>query len=188
MQRNQEGFDYRIYLRSAKYPNKRVQDSDKHELLCADCEQKFSKSEKNFNDYLFSYFRGLNLSNFNYDNWLHYFTTSLTWRTLILDIESGRIPENVLLDLKIAEDIMRKYLLGDDSLSDLINNHAIFFNINSEEKNSILLENVFALELRVYPRTMEKWEQGKTVPNEQASALILMARKYPDTLERLETI
>jgi putative transcriptional regulator len=48
--------------------------------------------------------------------------------------------------------------------------------------------NVFALKLRVSPRTMEKWEQGKTVPNEQASALILMVRKYPDTLERLETI
>ena len=47
---------------------------------------------------------------------------------------------------------------------------------------------VFALKLRVPVRTLEKWEQGKTVPNDQAVALILMVRKFPDTLERLEDI
>jgi len=47
---------------------------------------------------------------------------------------------------------------------------------------------VFALKLRVSSRTLEKWEQGETVPNDQAAALILMVRKYPDTLERLESI
>jgi len=41
---------------------------------------------------------------------------------------------------------------------------------------------------RVYSRTLEKWEQGETVPNDQAAALILMVRKYPDTLKRLEDI
>lgn len=46
----------------------------------------------------------------------------------------------------------------------------------------------FAGRLRVQLRTLEKWEQGKTVPNEQAAALILMARKYPDTLDRLNQI
>ena len=48
--------------------------------------------------------------------------------------------------------------------------------------------SVFAIRLRVSPRTLEKWEQGKTIPNDQASALILMTRKYPDMLERLEKI
>lgn len=47
---------------------------------------------------------------------------------------------------------------------------------------------VFALTLRVSPRTLEKWEQGETIPNGQAAALILMVRKYPDTLKRLEEI
>lgn len=47
---------------------------------------------------------------------------------------------------------------------------------------------VFALKLRVSSRTLEKWEQGKTVPNDQATALILMVRKFPDTLQRLENI
>ena len=48
--------------------------------------------------------------------------------------------------------------------------------------------NVFAIKLHVSPRTLEKWEQGKTIPNDQASALILMTRQYPDTLQRLENI
>ncbi len=47
---------------------------------------------------------------------------------------------------------------------------------------------VFALKLRVSLRTLEKWEQGKTIPNDQAAALILMLKKYPDTLKRLEDL
>ncbi len=46
--------------------------------------------------------------------------------------------------------------------------------------------NVFARQLRVNERTMEKWEQGRAKPNNQAAALILLARQYPDTIERLE--
>ena len=48
--------------------------------------------------------------------------------------------------------------------------------------------NVFALKLRVSPRTLEKWEQGETIPNGQAAALLHLVYKYPDTLERLEKI
>jgi putative transcriptional regulator len=47
---------------------------------------------------------------------------------------------------------------------------------------------IFALKLGVSVRTLEKWEQGKTIPNDQAVVLILMVRQYPDTLERLEKI
>lgn len=44
---------------------------------------------------------------------------------------------------------------------------------------------VFARRLRVSTRTLENWEQGRAKPNAQAAALILMVRKYPDTLEKL---
>jgi len=47
---------------------------------------------------------------------------------------------------------------------------------------------VFAIKLGVSVRTLEKWEQGIIVPNDQAAALILLVRKYPDTLQRLEDI
>jgi putative transcriptional regulator len=46
----------------------------------------------------------------------------------------------------------------------------------------------FAHRLGVNPRTLERWEQGRSKPNDQAAALILLVRKYPDTLARLETL
>ena len=46
----------------------------------------------------------------------------------------------------------------------------------------------FARRLGVNPRTLERWEQGRSKPNDQAAALILLVRKYPDTLKRLEML
>src|SRR5215471_14942578 len=47
---------------------------------------------------------------------------------------------------------------------------------------------VFARKLRINERTLEKWEQGRAKPNPQAAALVLLVRKYPDTVERLERV
>jgi putative transcriptional regulator len=47
---------------------------------------------------------------------------------------------------------------------------------------------VFARKLRINVRTLEKWEQGRTKPNPQAAALVLLVRRYPDTLQRLERL
>jgi putative transcriptional regulator len=47
---------------------------------------------------------------------------------------------------------------------------------------------VFARKLRINERTLEKWEQGRAKPNPQAAALVLLVRRYPDTLERLDEV
>lgn len=47
---------------------------------------------------------------------------------------------------------------------------------------------VFARKLRINVRTLEKWEQGRGKPNRQAAALLLLVRKFPDTLERLDEV
>ena len=47
---------------------------------------------------------------------------------------------------------------------------------------------VFARKLRINERTLEKWEQGRAKPNPQAAALVLLVRKYPDTLARLDEV
>jgi putative transcriptional regulator len=47
---------------------------------------------------------------------------------------------------------------------------------------------VFARGLRVSTRTLESWEQGRARPNAQAAALILMVRRYPDTLGKLQSL
>src|ERR1700674_1157066 len=47
---------------------------------------------------------------------------------------------------------------------------------------------VFLRKLRINERTLEKWEQGRAKPNPQAAALVLLVRRYPDTLQRLEKL
>lgn len=47
---------------------------------------------------------------------------------------------------------------------------------------------VFARKLHINERTLEKWEQGRAKPNPQAATLLLLVRKYPDTLDRLEEL
>ncbi|HMD96320.1 MAG TPA: helix-turn-helix domain-containing protein [Terriglobia bacterium] len=47
---------------------------------------------------------------------------------------------------------------------------------------------VFARKLHINERTLEKWEQGRAKPNPQAAALVLLVRRYPDTLQRLEKL
>ncbi len=47
---------------------------------------------------------------------------------------------------------------------------------------------VFARKLHINERTLEKWEQGRAKPNPQAAALVLLVRRYPDTLQRLENL
>jgi putative transcriptional regulator len=46
----------------------------------------------------------------------------------------------------------------------------------------------FARKLRINERTLEKWDQGRAKPNPQAAALVLLVRKYPDTLARLDSL
>ena len=47
---------------------------------------------------------------------------------------------------------------------------------------------VFGFKIGVNPRTLERWEQGRSKSNEQAAALLWLVRKYPDTLDRLESL
>jgi len=47
---------------------------------------------------------------------------------------------------------------------------------------------VFARYLRTNERTLENWEQGRARPNAQATLLIKLLERYPDTIERLAAI
>ncbi len=60
--------------------------------------------------------------------------------------------------------------------------------IRDTPERMYLSRAVFARRLRVSKRTVENWEQGRAKPNAQAAALILLVRKFPDTLEKLSTL
>jgi len=47
---------------------------------------------------------------------------------------------------------------------------------------------VFAMYLRINPRTLENWEQGRAKPNAQAKTLIRLVQRYPETIEHLASL
>ena len=47
---------------------------------------------------------------------------------------------------------------------------------------------VFASYLRINPRTLENWEQGRAKPNAQAALLIRMVAQFPDMVQRLASV
>ncbi|MHC5350848.1 helix-turn-helix domain-containing protein [Metapseudomonas furukawaii] len=65
--------------------------------------------------------------------------------------------------------------------------------VSSEELVAIrqklnLSRPVFAMYLRTNPRTLENWEQGRAKPNAQATTLIRLVQKYPETIEHLASL
>ncbi|MDR0673060.1 MAG: transcriptional regulator [Zoogloeaceae bacterium] len=55
-------------------------------------------------------------------------------------------------------------------------------------ENLHLSRPVFARYLRINPRTLENWEQGRAKPNAQATLLLRLVEKFPDTVERLAAV
>lgn len=51
-----------------------------------------------------------------------------------------------------------------------------------------LSRSVFAMYLRTNTRTLKNWEQGRAQPNAQATTLIRLVERFPETVERLATL
>jgi putative transcriptional regulator len=47
---------------------------------------------------------------------------------------------------------------------------------------------VFAMYLRTNTRTLENWEQGRAKPNAQATTLIRLVDRFPETVEHLAAL
>ena len=47
---------------------------------------------------------------------------------------------------------------------------------------------IFANFLRISTRTLEKWELGTSIPNEQATTLLSLTDMYPDMFDRLKRL
>ena len=60
--------------------------------------------------------------------------------------------------------------------------------IRNARKRLRCSRTVIARRLRINERTLEKWEQGRAKPNPHSAALVLLVRRYPDTLARLDDI
>ncbi|MBV6824853.1 DNA-binding transcriptional regulator [Pseudomonas sp. PD9R] len=51
-----------------------------------------------------------------------------------------------------------------------------------------LSRSVFAMYLRTNTRTLENWEQGRAQPNAQATTLIRLVERFPETVAQLAAL
>jgi len=118
-------------IRSSENPNIPAQDSEKHFMLCGKCEDLFSDKETYFANTIFHPYIKKEKINFDYDGRLFYFLTSLSWRSLYLDLidftENHLVGIDTLEHLISCENIMRYYLLNKRSDIGAIEHHIFFF-------------------------------------------------------------
>lgn len=110
---------------------RREQDGFKKYLLCENCEGLFSKSEKRFSETIFIPYLNNNQNEFEYEEWLTFFVTSVNWRILYLELVDYLNKESVITDNNIA-DITRvayelgEYLLGKKGFPENVETHIYF--------------------------------------------------------------
>ena len=121
-------------IRNMENPNKVIQDGEKHYLLCGDCEDLFSVYETKFANMLFYPYMNNGIKDFAYDEDTYYFLTSVSWRSLYLDIlDFVEHSQEVGLDINTLENLvqkekgMRDYLLGIESDIANLEHHIFFF-------------------------------------------------------------
>ena len=94
--------------------NLRKQDGDKCELLCRDCEQRFSPAEREFRERVFTPYHESGTTFCEYGPWLAYFISSVNWRTLHLDnigFHEDKHSDETLIILDGAERTLADFLL-----------------------------------------------------------------------------
>jgi len=118
------------YFRNAVNPNLRIQDLYKENLLCKDCEEKFSSFETYFAEKIFYPFQNGTKKLFHYDTWLQKFVISVNWRVAISGLNKN-IPDNhpskVLLDKTL--ETWRKFLIDEINNPGSNKHHVIFVGI-----------------------------------------------------------
>lgn len=137
-------------MRLMSEPNRKIQDGDKQNMLCGECEDLFNQDETTFANTIYHKFQSETLQEFEYGPWLNKFITSVNWRNLYCDIIGYVSDQNIdpfRLDVLIqAEKVMRAFLLGERQDLGEIENHVFFFNpieTASDETADLNLHTIF---------------------------------------------
>lgn len=111
-------------LRQGYRINTPLQDGIKKHMLCKDCELKFSKYEKWFNENVFLPYLKDNTIKISNPFELKYFVVSVLWRVLKLFKDDGN-QYRFKKELDKTESEWRQFLLGDTPLKNFQNQHFI---------------------------------------------------------------
>jgi hypothetical protein len=123
------------YLRQISNINKRIQDCTKEELLCIDCETKFSRYERYFADKIFYPYLIKDQKSFDYDETLQKFLISVSWRLLKKDLEGFKKFQPEMA--KYAEETEQywKEILLNDNLDEKYEHHMLL--LDCIEENNV---------------------------------------------------
>lgn len=177
-------------IRNMENPNMIVQDGEKHYMLCGDCEDLFSTYETKFANKFFYPYMNDSVKQFDYDQETYYFLTSVSWRSLYLDIldfvknhETYEVDLNTLETLVKREKSMREYLLKINSEIDGIENHIFFFDdlVDVEKSYPELRPHVtFHRGITSYTFFNKQLNTQATVTNMMGIILFTLYGKGPD--------
>lgn len=136
-------------LRSTHNVNQSIQDLDKTYMLCSRCEELFGQRESLFMQKVLHPFRNKRIKEVEYDTWLYYFITSVSWRTLYEDasskesfLENG-FTKKQYSNLEKIEQRMRSFLSGETKVVSGIENHIIFLDESNEFHNHKIPYSMF---------------------------------------------
>lgn len=125
------------YLRTIVRPNVRVQDSNKKELLCTDCEQYLSKLERYFDSNIFLPFQKKRDQRFKYDKRLQLFAISLSWRVMCSEGEAPKKMSTALAKRwRRTKELWRRQLTQGSFGSDTHEHHLFFFDFIADDSST----------------------------------------------------
>jgi hypothetical protein len=103
------------HIRVSHEPNRRIQDGWKARMLCAECEQLFSRWERAFAEGAFYPIHNSNAPAVSYGPWLAKFAAAQSWRTLrayqLRDALDDYLPPRLLTQVPKALDRWKAFLL-----------------------------------------------------------------------------
>ncbi|MFA6867473.1 MAG: hypothetical protein WCR54_08190 [Clostridia bacterium] len=108
------------------------QDGDKEYLLCHDCEELFSASEKHFCENIFIPFKKDGFYKaINYNNSDYFCVASILWRILFCDIrdDNQNFNNEQMQHLRYYENIMKDFLIGNRTNLGTIKLYIYFFEV-----------------------------------------------------------
>lgn len=132
------------HIRNTENPNVRVQDGLTEPWLCADCEARFSRWEREFANQIFHpWSAGATRS--SYEDWMLKFCVSVSWR--VLKYCKGRNPDARYSDLQEqmindANNVWREFLLDNRPHPGKFTQQFVFFDLIESTSIRDLPENI----------------------------------------------
>lgn len=149
------------FMVKAENASERVQGLPTSNLLCDECEEKFSTFEKYFSEKIFYPFHEQKIRSFDYDCNLELFLISVSWRVLKMQCEDYKLKEPQFSShLDKAELHWREFLLGKKQSISPYENHLCFLDYvkNSESMpREINWYNLHSIDCSIVGNSERAW-------------------------------